>query len=312
METRASNIAVGAFVLALVVGAIGFVFWVGKYAERVAMVEHYVRFAGSVAGLDVGSNVLFGGIPIGHVTSVAVDPVETSLARVDISVDSAVPIREDSQAVLAMQGITGGVLVEISRGGDKSPKLKSGEEIRSGYSPFERLLNGAPELIAKGSMLMDRATSFLSPDNAAAVGRVLLNIDKLTALLAADSSKFDTLLSQGAEAVKQVSQTGAEFQRLAADLRGTTGKLGTQANTTLAQIRVLSENFSKTSERLNHLIDDNREPVRDFTSTGLYELTQMITEVRLLAQTMNRISIQIERDPARFFFGDRQKGFTAQ
>jgi phospholipid/cholesterol/gamma-HCH transport system substrate-binding protein len=80
----------------------------------------------------------------------------------------------------------------------------------------------------------------------------------------------------------------------------------------LAQIRVLSENFSKTSQRLTQLIDDNRQPVRDFTGTGLYELTQMITEVRLLAQTMNRISIQIERDPARFFFGDRQKGFTAQ
>ena len=53
METRASNIAVGAFVLALVVGAIGFVFWVGKYSERVATVDHYVRFAGSVAGLTM-------------------------------------------------------------------------------------------------------------------------------------------------------------------------------------------------------------------------------------------------------------------
>ena len=312
METRASNIAVGAFVLALVIGAIGFIFWVGKYSERVAMTDHYVRFAGSVSGLDVGSNVLFGGIPIGHVTSVAVDPVETSKARVDISVDSSVPIREDSQAVLAMQGITGGVLVEISRGSVSSPKLKPGSEIGSGSSAFERLLNGAPELISKGSALMDRAANFLSPDNAETVGRVLLNIDKLTALLAADSSKFDTLLSQGADAVKQVSDTGAEFQRLAAELRGTTGKVGAEVNTTMAQIRVLSENFSKTSQRLNQLIDDNRQPVHDFTTTGLYELTQMITEVRLLAQTMNRISIQIERDPARFFFGDRQKGFTAQ
>jgi phospholipid/cholesterol/gamma-HCH transport system substrate-binding protein len=312
METRASNIAVGAFVLALVVGAIGFVFWVGKYSERVATVDHYVRFAGSVAGLDVGSNVLFGGIPIGHVTSVIVDPLETSLARVDIAVDAKVPIRVDSKAVLAMQGITGGVLVEISRGTVTSALLKPGVEIQSGYSPFERLLNGAPELIAKGNDLMDRAARFLSPDNAAAVGRVLLSIDRLTEALAADSVKFDTLLSQGAEAVKQVSATGAEFEKLAADLRGTTGKVGAQANDTLAQIRVLSENFSKTSQRLTQLIDDNRQPVRDFTGTGLYELTQMITEVRLLAQTMNRISIQIERDPARFFFGDRQKGFTAQ
>jgi len=35
-------------------------------------------------------------------------------------------------------------------------------------------------------------------------------------------------------------------------------------------------------------------------------------EVRLLAQTLNRVALEIERDPARFFFGDRQKGFEAQ
>jgi phospholipid/cholesterol/gamma-HCH transport system substrate-binding protein len=238
--------------------------------------------------------------------------VETSLARVDITVDASVPIREDSQAVLAMQGITGGVLVEISRGSETSAILKPDAEIRSGYSPFERLLNGAPEMIAKGNIFLDRATAFLSPDNSAAVAHVLLNIDKLTALLAADSGKFETLLGQGTDALKQVSVMSVEFQKLAAELRGTTGRVGTEADNTLAQIRVLSENFSKTSQRFNQLIDDNRQPVRDFTSTGLYELTQMITEVRLLAQTMNRISIQIERDPARFFFGDRQKGFTAQ
>ena len=312
METRVSNIAVGIFVLALVVGAIGFVFWVGKYSEKVAMSDHYVRFAGSVAGLDVGSNVLFGGIPIGHVTGVAVDPVETSLARVDLSVDSSVPIRKDSQAVLAMQGITGGVLVEISRGTETSPKLAPGAEIRSGYSQLELLLSGAPQMIAKGNAFLDRATAFLSDDNAAAVAHTLRNIDTLTALLAADSGKFDTLLTQGTDTLRQLNTMSAEFQKLATDLRGTTGRLGAEADNTLAQIRVMSESFSRSSERFSQLLDDNRQPVRDFTSTGLYELTQMITEVRLLDQTMNRISIQIERDPARFFFGDRQKGFNAQ
>ena len=78
------------------------------------------------------------------------------MARVDIAVDAKVPIRVDSEAVLAMQGITGGVLVEISRGTASSALLKPGVEIQSGYSPFERLLNGAPELIAKGNDLMDR------------------------------------------------------------------------------------------------------------------------------------------------------------
>ena len=312
METRASNIAVGAFVLVLIVGAIGFVFWVGRFAERTATVNYHSRFAGSVAGLTVGSNVLFGGIPIGHVTSIRVDPQESSLARVDFAVDASVPIKQDSRATLDMQGITGGVLVEITRGSDPSSKLPPDSEIPSGFSSIEQLLSGAPQLISKGNALLDRASAFLSPENSQAVGQVLVNINKLTGMLAADSAKFDAALDEGTNALKQVSAMSAEFTKLASDLRTNTGKLTGEADNTLAQIRVMSENFSRTAKSLNDVLNDNRLPIRDFTSTGLYELSQMITEVRLLAQTLNRISIQVERDPARFFFGDRQKGFQAQ
>ena len=312
METRASNIAVGAFVMILIICAIGFVFWVGKFSERVTSVDHYVLFTGSVAGLDVGSNVLFGGIPIGHVTGIKVDPQDTSMARVDISVDATVPIKKDSEAILEMQGITGGVLVEVSRGTSESERLAAGAEIPSGYSAFEKLLNGAPELIGKGNALLDRASAFLSPENSAAVARVLANIDKLTSVLAAESAKFDSVIDQGTDTLKQVGAMSQEFQKLAAELRVNTGKLGAEANNTLAQVRVMSQDFSKTAKTLDTVLNDNRAPIHDFTSTGLYELTQMITEVRLLAQTLNRISIEIERDPARFLFGDRQKGFQAQ
>ena len=126
METRASHIAVGAFVLVLLFGALGFVVWVSHFSERVIESHFFTRFYGSVAGLDVNSNVLFGGIPVGHVTSVEVDPQDSSLARVDILVKADTPIRTDSVATLAMQGITGGVLVEISRGTKTAQRLKTG------------------------------------------------------------------------------------------------------------------------------------------------------------------------------------------
>src|SRR5262249_44374091 len=145
METRASHIAVGAFVLVLMCAALGFVIWVGHFSEKVATARYIVRFSGSVAGLDVNSNVLFGGIPVGQVTSVQVDPDNSSLARVDVSVRADTPIRTDSEATLDMQGITGGVLVEISRGTSRGKRLKEGSEIQSGYSTLERLLTGAPE-----------------------------------------------------------------------------------------------------------------------------------------------------------------------
>jgi hypothetical protein len=38
----------------------------------------------------------------------------------------------------------------------------------------------------------------------------------------------------------------------------------------------------------------------------------MASEVRTLIATLTRISTQFERDPARFLFGDRQKGYEAQ
>jgi phospholipid/cholesterol/gamma-HCH transport system substrate-binding protein len=223
-----------------------------------------------------------------------------------------VPIKQDSEATLEMQGITGGVLVEVSRGTGASQKLRPGAEIQSGYSVFEKLLNGAPELIGKGNALLDRASAFLSPENSAAVSRVLTNLDKLTAVLAEDSAKLDTTIDAGTNALQQVSAMSSEFQKLASELRVNTGKLTGEANNTLAQVRIMSEDFSKTAKTLDEVLHDNRTPIRDFTSTGLYELTQMITEVRLLAQTLNRISIEVERDPARFLFGDRQKGFQAQ
>ena len=47
----------------------------------------------------------------------------------------------------------------------------------------------------------------------------------------------------------------------------------------------------------------------DFSSDGLYELSQFIRESRVLVANLTRLAAQIERDPARFFFGDTQRGF---
>jgi phospholipid/cholesterol/gamma-HCH transport system substrate-binding protein len=312
METKASHIAVGAFVLVLLFGALGFIIWVSHFSQHVLMTDYYIRFSGSVAGLDVNSNVLFGGIPVGHVTSVEVDPKDSSLARVDISVKSDTPIHTDSEATLAMQGITGGVLIEITRGSASAERRKPNTEIESGYSALERLLTAAPELVSKSNVVLDNAAKFLNPENAAMVARVLGNLDRLSGTLAGSSEKLDGLLREADNTVKQANATAVEIQKLASDLRGSAGKLTTSADKAIEQVRGLVTNFNRAAESLNGLIQENRQPIHDFTSTGLYELTQMITEVRLLAQTLNRVSIEIERDPARFLFGDRQKGFQAQ
>ena len=67
--------------------------------------------------------------------------------------------------------------------------------------------------------------------------------------------------------------------------------------------------FSAMTTSVNKLVDENRRPLRDFSATGLYEFSLFISEARDLIKALTRISTRLEDDPARFLFGDSQKGY---
>ena len=73
METRARHLAVGAFVLVLVICGGLFAIWIAKFSGQVTFVPYYTRFSGSVSQLRIDTTVLFGGIPVGRVTDVRID-----------------------------------------------------------------------------------------------------------------------------------------------------------------------------------------------------------------------------------------------
>ena len=58
METRANYVLIGAFTLAVIVAAFGFVFWFSGPSKTAARRGYDVIFSGSVAGLSRGGAVL--------------------------------------------------------------------------------------------------------------------------------------------------------------------------------------------------------------------------------------------------------------
>jgi phospholipid/cholesterol/gamma-HCH transport system substrate-binding protein len=90
------------------------------------------------------------------------------------------------------------------------------------------------------------------------------------------------------------------------------GTVGADAGESMASLRRTADQITDVGVQLDAMIAENREPIHDFTTTGLYEMSQLMTEIRLLVASLSRVSAQIERDPARFLFGDRQKGFETQ
>ena len=66
-----------------------------------------------------------------------------------------------------------------------------------------------------------------------------------------------------------------------------------------------------TLKEIEAMVAENREPIRDFTSTGLYDLSSLLIEARDLIRELSRTTTEVQRDPARFFFGDREQGYEA-
>jgi phospholipid/cholesterol/gamma-HCH transport system substrate-binding protein len=111
-------------------------------------------------------------------------------------------------------------------------------------------------------------------------------------------------------AVRNFADAGAQMRDLATQLNKSQGVITGDARKAMQNFNDMSASFRATAEQLNGLISDNREPIKQFTGSTLYEATDLIAQLRELASSLARISQEIERDPARFFLSDRNKGVT--
>ena len=312
METRARHLAVGTFVLVLVVCGGLFAIWIAKFTGQVNYVPYYTRFSGSVSQMRIDTPVLYGGIPVGRVTDVRIDPANSELARVDFIVREGTPIRADSQATVEIQSIAGGVGLQISRGTSGADLLAPGREVKGGFSPLERLVSQAPNLLAKLTVIADNLNKMLSDQNREALTETLSNLRDLSVNLNSHQEQLTTLLTNGNMAVSNFSEAGASLRNLSDQLNKSANAITGDAKKAVQSFDQMSTAFKQTADQLSGLVTDNREPLKQFTGSALYEATDLIAQLRELAGSMARISEEIERDPARFFLSDRNKGVNPQ
>jgi len=308
METRAKHIAVGSFVLIFVLGIAFFVFWLARFEGKVPYDQYYARFSGSVSQLRVDSTVLFGGIPVGRVTDVRIDAENSELARVDLEVRGGTPIRIDSKATLEIQGLAGGVTIQISRGSREAALLPPESEIIAGRSALEQIVRQVPDLLNQVEEITKRLNDLLSDKNRQAFGNAMANFEEITEQLAGSASSAGGVMNTASGAIEQLNKAAAEFQLLATELRGVVGDVRGDATKATKNFAAMADSFNETSKQLAAVIDDNREPLKQFSSTTLYEASELVSELRRLVASMTRISHQLEKDPARFFLNDRSTG----
>jgi phospholipid/cholesterol/gamma-HCH transport system substrate-binding protein len=308
METRASYIAVGAFFLLLLLGGIVFALWASKYSSSTVMVNHYLRVEGSVAGLNTGSQVLFGGIPIGKVTKIVIDPLDPTLTRIDMTVRADAPIKTDSVGVLASKSLIGGAIIEISRGGNGSPRLRK-DEILAGQSSWERLVTGAPKLMEKAASLQEQLDRFLTPQNTVAMVRILANTDRLSTEFSQLSNQFNGFYDRANGSSAEVKKAWADISQALADIGKNGNRLMEDANKAIADLTRSGNRFVQSRDKLDQLLNENTAAFKDFESNGYPQLPALMADLKKVVRNYTRLWAEIRDDPGRFFLGDRSKGF---
>lgn len=318
MEPHARNMLVGGFVLVLVAGLVGFVIWLGKFQLEQQYTLYRIYFAGSVTGLNEGSNVRLQGVPVGTVKTIRIDPQNVQRIEVIIQVAKDTPIKQDAEASLGMQGITGIAYIQIHPGKQETPLLvaQAGQdmaEIPSRASRIEQILDSVPAVMA-------RVEKFLSDENQKAVTETLQNVAKLTGTLAEHSDDFAKLASNGTKTMDELSQAARSAKGLTEDLRKELAeispdirKTAKEIPPTVEEVRAAAAAGKAMATQLDEMIAENRGPIRDFSAVGLYDLTQLVQDMRTLVSTLNRVSERMEANPSRFLFGDpNESGYQAK
>ncbi len=311
METRANYVMVGSFVLVVLAGIFVSILWLAHTQFNQQLVNYDIYFTGSVTGLSVGAPVNLNGVQIGRVTKIGLDPINPDQVRVTIEADAQAPVKSDSVASMELTGITGIYYIEISGGTREAPPLTRQEGqpnpvIASKPSQFASLFASAPEVMNRVIQVADRLSQLLDDKNRAEIAQTLVNVEQISESFARDAVKVDAI-------VDDVKATTSDFRKTT--MPSLNNSLA-EVQKTLASANTVINDLTQTAKLLNTatghidaMIQENRPGVKDFSQGGLNDLHALISDARVLVAGLTRVVAEIERDPTRFLFGEKQGGY---
>ncbi len=297
METRVAYGAVGLFVVLLGLALIGLALWMGSGITSPDYRLYSIYFSESVSGLYVNAPVRYRGVPVGEVRQLDIASNDPERVHVVVAIVEGTPIKVDTRAQLATQGVTGILNIELTGGTRDSLPLVSENEppyptIESTPSLFERLDNALTEGVATLSGLNDRVSQILSPENQAAISTILHNVAGVTATLNDNRERIDRSL----EHAERMFEAGAQ----AAD--GLPETLST-FRTTLEEFQSLAQELEATSVRFRTLSESGETGIRDFTHVTLPQINALIGQMQALTENLTRLSEELREDPNSLIFG---------
>ncbi len=340
MSKKANPKLIGAFVVggfALAVGAVA-VFATGRFFEDSS--QYVVFFDQSVKGLQVGAPVAFRGVDIGAVSDIVVEyNAETNDVRVPVIIEIyperlsviGTPTRttQDSNRELIEHGlrvqlqsqslVTGQQFIQMDFFPDRPPQYRAGDyplpefpSVPSAIAQIEETFRTAaemaPELLTEATEFLASAGELLDDKNRESISNILANFERFSVALAESDGEIGEILDETTVLLGNLRDASAEIEEIVSNIHESRDTI---ANA-FEQVTAAGAAVTRMSDQVNNLIAESRPGIRDFSNEGLYEITGLAQDGQDLFEQISRVADELERDPARFLFGDRQQGVNTE
>jgi len=307
VEERVNYALVGLFVVVLAGALAATTAWLAASRGQKTY-ETYVAYTGeSVSGLNAKAPVKYRGVVVGQVRDIALDRDSPERVRLLLDIEQGTPIKVDTVAVLATQGVTGIAFVDLTGGRREAAALQAapGErfpEIRTGPSLLMRIDTAVTTLLAQlGQVTQDlgrvatRVSALLEGENlAAAVGGTLHNLEAITRVLAGRVGDIGDGIRDG----RVILANGVKISQ---DLPA----LMSRVNDSAASIQEAMANVNRAATGVDRAVSETRRDLARASGSTVTQVEALLVELQQLTRTMQRLGGELERDPNMLLFGRR-------
>ena len=298
MESKVNYAAVGVFVIGLGLAIVLAVLWLAAGGEWKKRVTRYESVSNeSVSGLNVNAPVKLRGVNVGKVKSISINPANDEQVRIVYEIERGTPIKTDTVATMATQGLTGIGYIELSGGSRNAAPLSTDDSgglprIPMRPSLVVRLESVLSRVMASLDKTSNNINGVFSDENKESLRRTLSNLATLTQTLAARKDTIDAAL---ADAGRTMHNTAEATTRLGATL----DKVSRGADA----VNAAADKVGRLSTNADQTVTAVGGDLRKFTSEALPEVENMMNELSNLAASLRRLSDQTADNPSSLIRG---------
>ena len=292
---------VGAFVVLCAVILSATVYYV-SYARFKGARVPFKTYLKDAEGIEPGTQVLFGGITVGKVTSVEPDHVDPTRIAISLDVTQGTPLNEKSVADVGSVSLMGDPVLAISTGSKDAPRLQPGAAIPSQETvSLDELQRRVATLASTAQTTLVAVGSDLN-DLTGDTRKLLANLNDAT-----DTTNRKHLAGILANTDTTVAQLSPQLLKLTKNANDVVARLGptvdnvnttvSNANGTITALRGPSQadlaELQRTLVQTRELVNSLQVLVRANTQNTTYTLENL----RMATDNLNQLSESIKERP---------------